>query len=166
MRRVAISLVLSFALLGAASGTPPRANGAARAAAPDFTLTDLDGKPVQLSALKGKVVLLDFWATWCPPCRAEIPHFIELYNSYKSQGLEVVGLSVREKPEVVRAFVKEKDIPYPVAITTGQQEKAYGGIQGIPTTFLIDKKGRIAGKYLGYHEKQEFEQKIKSLLAE
>ena len=160
-------LLISFLSAGLSLSAPQAARAEdARKPARDIALKGLDGKEIKISALKGKVVLLDFWATWCPPCRAEIPHFKELYDAYKSQGLEIVGLSVREKPDAVKAFVKQNGVQYPIGITSGKEEKAYGGIQGIPTTFLIDKKGRIAEKYLGYHEKKVFEDKIKSLLAE
>jgi cytochrome c biogenesis protein CcmG/thiol:disulfide interchange protein DsbE len=138
----------------------------ARAAAADFQLTDLNGKPLSLSSLKGKVVLLDFWATWCPPCRMELPHFKELYAAYKGKGLEMVGLSVGEQADTVKSFAKENNLTYAIALSAPKIEQAYGGIRGIPTTFLIDKQGRIAKKYVGYQEKAVFEQEIKKLLAE
>ena len=138
-----------------------------RAAAPDFQVPALDGKPIRLSALKGKVVLLDFWATWCPPCKAEIPHFIELQNAYGPKGAQVIGLSVdQEGEEVVRPFVQAEGINYPVAVVGPDLGQKYGGIRGIPTTFLIDKQGRIAKKYIGYQDKEVFESQIRALLAE
>lgn len=140
---------------------------AARPEAADFKLTDLNGNLLSLSALKGKVVLLDFWATWCPPCREEIPHFMELYSAYKGKGLEMVGLSVDQGgPAVVTQFAKENSISYPMAMADIRLTQAYGGIRGIPTTFLIDKTGRIAKKYVGYQDKKVFEREIQSLLAE
>ena len=156
----AVLAVLSFLLMGLADAAPQRK------AAPDFQLADLNGKPLQLSALRGKVVLLDFWATWCPPCRAELPHFKELYAAYRSKGLEMIGLSVGESAEVVKPFVQSNGIPYPIAIATAEVEQAYGGIRGIPTTFLIDKQGRIAQRYVGYQDKPVFERQIQALLAE
>ncbi len=138
----------------------------ARKPAADFQLADLDGNPVRLSALRGKVVLLDFWATWCPPCRAELPHFKELYAAYKGKGLEMIGLSAGEDPQTVKPFIQANRIAYPIAIATSEIEQAYGGIRGLPTTFLIDKQGRIARKYVGYQDKQIFEQEIQALLAE
>ena len=139
-----------------------------RQPAPDFNLKTLDGKSLQLSALKGKVVLLDFWATWCPPCRQEIPHFKELYTQYHSKGLEVIGVALDEGGEKdVAPFAQQNQINYPLS-ATGSQElaQAYGGIRGIPTTFLIDKQGRIAQKYIGYQDKEVFEKEIQALLAE
>ncbi len=160
MKRFWTGVFLSVFLMGAAGAAP------ARTAAPNFKLNDLNGKAIQLSALRGKVVLLDFWATWCPPCRAEIPYFIGFYKTYKGKGLEIIGLSVGEKPETVKQFVQSNGINYPIAITSGQIEQAYGGIRGIPTTFLIDKQGRIANKLIGYHDKEVFEKEIQALLAE
>ncbi len=138
-----------------------------RKVAADFRLTDLNGKPVELGALRGKVVLLDFWATWCPPCQAEIPHFKELYTTYKGRGLQVIGVALDQEGEkAVGPFVKENQINYPIALANSKVTRAYGGIRGIPTTFLIDKKGRIAKQFVGYQDKQIFEKEIQNLLAE
>jgi len=135
--------------------------------APAFTLQDLNGKNVSLSDFRGKVVVLDFWATWCPPCVKEIPHFIELYEQYKDKGLAMVGISLdREGVSVVKAFVQKYQIKYPILMTDGQVDKAFGGIPGIPTTFVIDSAGNIRQKYVGYREKAVFETEIKKLLPE
>ena len=139
-----------------------------RQAAPDFNLKTLDGQNLQLSAMKGKVVLLDFWATWCPPCREEIPHFKELYAQYRDKGLMVVGVALDEGGEKdVQPFAQQNQINYPLS-ATGAQElgQRYGGVRGIPTTFLIDKQGKIAQKYVGYQAKEVFEKEIQTLLAE
>ncbi len=153
----AVAILTSVGMAGAAEN---------REVAPDFRLTDLNGRPLELASYKGKVVLLDFWATWCPPCRMELPNFVELSHTYKSKGFEAIGLSVGEDPKTVKDFLASNGIDYTVAITNGKVEQAYGGIRGIPTTFLIDKKGRIAQKYVGYHDKQTFDKEIKKLLAE
>ncbi|MFH1881189.1 MAG: TlpA disulfide reductase family protein [Planctomycetota bacterium] len=135
--------------------------------APSFTLQDLKGNQISLSDFKGKVVILDFWATWCPPCVVEIPHFIELYEQYKAQGFAMVGISVdREGVSVVKSFARKYRINYPILMTDGQVDKAYGGIPGIPTTFVIDSAGNIRRKYVGYRDKAVFEADIKALLAE
>ncbi len=107
--------------------------------APAFTLTDLEGKLVSLSDFKKKAILLDFWATWCPPCVKEIPHFITLYEQYKDQGFEVVGISVdREGVEVVKSFAEQHRINYPILMSNQRVIQRYGGVPSIPTTFLIN----------------------------
>jgi cytochrome c biogenesis protein CcmG/thiol:disulfide interchange protein DsbE len=135
--------------------------------APSFTLQDLNGKPVSLSDFKGKVIILDFWATWCPPCVMEIPHFIELYEQYKDQGFAMVGISLDHQGiSVVKSFVRKYQVNYTILMTDGRVDKAYGGIPGIPTTFVIDAAGNIRQKYVGYRDKAVFEAEIKALLAE
>ena len=135
--------------------------------APAFTLQDLNGKDVSLADFRGKVVIIDFWATWCPPCVKEIPHFIELYEQYKDKGLAMLGISLdREGAGVVKAFVQKYQIKYPIMMTDGKVDKAFGPITSIPTTFLIDSAGNITKKYVGYNSKAVFEADIKTLLAE
>ncbi len=135
--------------------------------APSFALQDLNGKMVNLSDFKGKVVILDFWATWCPPCVIEIPHFIELYEQYKDQGFAMVGISLdRQGVSVVESFAQKHGVNYPILMNDGRTDKAYGGITYIPTTFVIDAAGNIRQKYVGYQDKAVFEADIKALLAE
>jgi len=118
--------------------------------APDFKLRTLDGQEIVLFKLKGKVILLDFWATWCGPCRESIPHLIQLYNTYQKNGLEVIGMNVdRGDIDTVRHFVKSLDIPYPITLTTQEVERGYR-VTGLPTTILVDKEGRIREKIAGY----------------
>jgi len=135
--------------------------------APDFELLDVNGKKVRLSDFKGKVIILNFWATWCPPCRAEIPGFIELYKKYKDKGVEIIGISLDEGGvRDVFPFMKEFGINYQVLIGNYKVTQDYGGIRGIPTTFVIDKKGNIRAKYVGYRPKEGFERDIIMLLNE
>ncbi|MDT8300295.1 MAG: TlpA disulfide reductase family protein [Sedimentisphaerales bacterium] len=133
--------------------------------APSFTLLDLNGKKVSLSDYKDKVVILDFWATWCPPCIKEIPHFIELYNEYKNQGLVIVGISVDQKGVgIVKSFNRKYKINYPILMADNQVSRNYGNITGIPTTFVIDQAGKIRRMYVGYRDKAVFEEDIKQFL--
>jgi len=132
-------------------------------AAPEFRLLSIDGRPVSLSDFHGKVVILDFWATWCPPCRREIPDFIALQSKYEGQGLQIVGVALDE-PDKVKGFAKSWGMNYPVLLGDDDIANLYGGISGIPTTFLIDRTGKIAGRYEGFRSKEEFETAIKQLL--
>jgi len=128
--------------------------------APDFTLTDIEGNQVSLSDFKGKVILLDFWATWCGPCKMEIPSFIELQNDYRDD-VVVLGVSLDQGgPAAVVPFAKKMKINYPIVYGDGKVVQAYGGIRGIPTTFVIDKEFKIQRKYVGYTDHKVFEQDI------
>jgi len=118
--------------------------------APDFTLKTLDNEDISLSGFKGKVVLLDFWATWCGPCRESIPHLVQLQKTYQEKGFQVIGLSVdKGDGNAVRKFVKSMDIPYPVAIAPEDVARNYG-VSSLPTTLLIDKQGKIRDKIIGF----------------
>ncbi len=133
--------------------------------APDFTLNDLDGNSFSLSETKGKVVVLDFWATWCPPCRKEIPDFVLLYKQYGKDGLMIVGVALdRGGAKAVRSFVEQNDVNYPIVLGNQRVSNLYGGISGIPTSFIIDRQGRIANKFVGFRSKEVFENAIKELL--
>jgi DsbE subfamily thiol:disulfide oxidoreductase len=135
------------------------------APAPAWTLKNLDGKAVSLSDFKGKVVILDFWATWCPPCRAEIPSFIELQKQYGNQGLAVIGLSLDESgATAVKKFVDKTGMNYTVVMADQAVAKAYGGVEAIPTTFVIDRQGHIINRHVGLTDRAEFEKEIKPLL--
>ncbi len=133
--------------------------------APNFTLTDLSGQKLDLADYKGKVVLLDFWATWCGPCRIEIPGFVQLQNHYRDQGFTVIGVSMDDGPEPVRDFYKEYKMNYRVAMGNEKLGEIFGGILGLPTTFLIGRDGRIYAKHVGATDISVFEDEIKRLLA-
>jgi peroxiredoxin len=133
--------------------------------AADFTLKDAAGKTVQLSDYKGKVVLLDFFATWCGPCKIEIPWFIEMERKYKDRGFSVLGVSMDDEGwEVVKPFLQELSVNYRVIIGNDFTAQAYGGVEALPTTFLIDREGRIAATHVGLAGRKEFEDGIENLL--
>ncbi|MFH1783814.1 MAG: TlpA disulfide reductase family protein [bacterium] len=135
--------------------------------APDFTLEDLEGNEITLSELRGAVIILDFWATWCPPCRDEIPGFIKLYDKYNEKGLEIIGISVDKGSDgQLIKFAEEWNMNYPIVRSTNDVNKAYGGIRAIPTTFIIDKKGKIRNKHIGFASYETFEEEVLELLNE
>jgi len=157
-RMIAAGLVLTFITT---AGACTQSQGKA----PNFSLKTADGKTVELAKQKGKVVVVNFWATWCGPCRAEIPGFIEMYERYKSKGLEIIGVSLDQDGwNVVKPYVERMKVTYPVVVGDGALADAYGGIEAIPTTFIVDKNGNILNRHLGYLSKQAFEKIIKDLL--
>jgi len=135
-----------------------------RKPAPDFTLPNIDGRQLQLSSYRGKVVLLDFWATWCVPCREEIPHFVELQQKYGGQGLQIIGVSMDDSPDPVHPFYQQFHMNYPVVKGTAETGSAYGGVLGLPIAFLIDREGLIYAKHIGATDSAVFEKEIVSLL--
>src|SRR5579864_1459521 len=135
-----------------------------RSLAPDFSLPDLAGQTLDLSSYRGKVILLDFWATWCDPCREEIPQFIELQNKYGGQGLQIIGVSMDDGPERVRDFYQRFKINYPVVMGNAKIGELYGGVLGLPIAFVIARDGRIFAKHVGATGISVFEKEILMLL--
>ena len=167
---VAVGIAVSLVLGGCNSSKSVRAASTMpdkdRKPAPEFELKDADGKTVRLSDYKGKVVLLDFWATWCGPCKIEIPWFIDFERKYKDQGFAVIGVSMDEEGwTVVKPFVSELAINYRILQGSDATAQLYGGVEALPTTFLIDRDGRIAATHVGLAGKDDFEDGIKLLMA-
>jgi thiol-disulfide isomerase/thioredoxin len=131
--------------------------------APDFKLTALDGKPIILAALQGKVVLLNFWATWCGPCRAEIPDLVALQERYKGR-LQIIGLNVDDEEADIQQYVQETGINYPVAMTSNDVRVQFGGIPALPTSFVLDTEGRVVQKHVGLWNPAVYETEIRALL--
>jgi peroxiredoxin len=163
--------IAAVVFLGSCSGkTPTHASTSAksdnRKLAPDFTLTDANGNSVKLSDYRGKVVLLNFWATWCGPCALEIPWFVEFQQQYKSKGLEVIGISMDEDGwKVVKPYIQERKVNYRVLLGNDTVSQLYGGVESLPTTFIIDRDGKFAfSPHVGLAEKNEYLSEIQSLL--
>ena len=137
-----------------------------RTAAPDFTRIDLDGKPLQLRAFRGKVVLLDYWATWCAPCKVEVPHLVEFQKKYGPQGLQIIGISMDDNPAPVKIFAREFGMNYPIVLGNAKLAEAYGGVLGLPVAFLIDRDGRTVKRLDGDVQLQGLEKEIVKLIRE
>jgi thiol-disulfide isomerase/thioredoxin len=175
-KRWAVAAVLALGLAAVAisnnSGlsTTGEAAGAcdpgAKPANLNFTLKDVNGAPVNLASFKGKVILLDFWATWCGPCKIEIPWFIEFQNKYKDKGLVVVGISSDDTIDKLKPFVTANKMNYVVLQGLGRDDvhDAFGPIWGLPTTYLIGRDGKLCRKHMGLAPKEQFEKEILGLL--
>lgn len=159
---VAVALGIYFFAHSPSRGGQPRVT--AGALAPDFSLPTLTGGKLELSTYRGKVVLLDFWATWCDPCREEIPRFVDLQNKYGSQGLQIIGVSMDDDPAPVRDFYQHFKMNYPVVMGNAKVGEAYGGVLGLPIAFLIGRDGRIYSKHIGATDISLFEKEIAGLL--
>lgn len=156
------AVLSSGSLSEAAPSLLPAVN---RSAAPAFTLKDSNGREVRLSDLKGKVVLLNFWATWCGPCKAEIPWFTEFQKKQGSAGLVVLGVSMDEEGwQAVRPYMQKMAMGYRVVVGDERVATQYGGIDSLPQTLLIDRQGRIAVRHVGLTSKSTFEADIAQLL--
>ena len=136
------------------------------AAAPDFTRTDFSGVPVHLADYRGKVVLLNFWASWCGPCLEEMPRFSVWQRAYAAAGLQVIGVSMDDAATPAKRILVHHPVDYPVVLGDAKLGETYGGVLGLPLTFLIDRNGHIAARYRGGANLAQMEQEIKSLLVE
>lgn len=136
-----------------------------RKMAPDFELKDASGKIVKLSDFRGKVVLLDFWATWCGPCAIEIPWFVDFQRRFKDRGFEVLGISMDDDGwKAISPYITEKKINYRIVLGDDKTGDQYGGVEALPTTFVIDREGRIASAHVGLTGRKDFEDAIEKLL--
>ena len=131
---------------------------------PDFSLPQLDGQMLQLSSYRGRVVVLDFWATWCDPCREETPYLVQLQQKYGDRGLQIIGISMDDGPEPVRGFYQQFHMNYPVVMGTAKTGELYGGVLGLPITFFVDREGKIQSKKIGAQSAEALEREIKKLL--
>ncbi|HSR08786.1 MAG TPA: TlpA disulfide reductase family protein [Bryobacteraceae bacterium] len=161
------SLLLISGLAVGCSSAPKAQQHLDRKPAANFTLADASGAKVALADYKGKVVLLNFWATWCGPCKVEIPWFIEFNKTYKDRGLAVVGVSLDDDGwKSVKPYLAEKKIDYTVVVGNDAVSKSYGDVESLPTTFIIDQDGRIAFTHTGLVSKDTYEKEIQSLLGD
>jgi cytochrome c biogenesis protein CcmG/thiol:disulfide interchange protein DsbE len=145
--------------------SPAFAGGGTIRVAPDFTRTDLAGKALSLRRYRGKVLLLNFWATWCAPCLMEIPTFEAWQSTYGAAGLQIVGVSMDDDSAPVKRAYEKYHMNYPVAMGDAQLAESFGGVLGLPLSYLIDPDGRVVGRYQGELDLAQLESKIKSLLS-
>jgi cytochrome c biogenesis protein CcmG/thiol:disulfide interchange protein DsbE len=149
-------------------GLPSFCDGKQKPAQLGFTVRDMNGRDVRMSDYKGKVILVNFWATWCGPCKHEIPAFVDLFNAYKDKGFVVLGISTDDTPEQLKKFAQQMKMSYPVLVGSDREDiidDAYGPMWGIPVSFLIAKDGTICHKYMGLVTKEQLERELKALLA-
>lgn len=165
------ALSVAIALAGCSRSQEPGVEAASlkpeskRNAAPSFSLKDSNGASVSLAEYKGKVVLLNFWATWCGPCKMEIPWFIEFEQQFKDRGFAVIGVSMDEDGwDIVRPYLQEKKINYRILLGNDQIATLYGGVESLPTTFLLDRDGKIAATHVGLVSKSDYKNEIIQLL--
>jgi cytochrome c biogenesis protein CcmG/thiol:disulfide interchange protein DsbE len=181
-RRQAAERMLAAASRGelvvdAASGEGKYESPLAGKAAPDFALEDLSGKKVSLSSYKGKAVLVNFWATWCAPCKIETPWLVELRNQYAPQGFEILGISTEgddlqkddkagwaKDRSAIAGFVQKMKVPYPMLMDGDSISRPYGGLDSLPTSFFVDRKGTVVAAQLGLTSKDDIESNIKKAL--
>ena len=173
IRRGLSATAMFCLMLAACSSSPERTAAAAvkspkdRRAAPEFALKDVNGTTVRLSDYRGKVVLLNFWATWCPPCKVEIPWFMEFEQMNKDRGFAVVGIAMDEEGwDVVRPFLAQLRVNYRTLKGNDMIAQLYGGVDALPTNFLIDRQGKVAAVHIGLVSKSIYQDEIQELLTD
>jgi peroxiredoxin len=171
-RYFAPALLIPWLLISACTDSPERVSAAQSKptrsnikAAPEFALKDSDGRTVKLSEYKGKVVLLNFWATWCGPCKVEIPWFIQFEQQYKDRGFAVLGVAMDEEGwSVVRPYITDRKMNYRILLGDDAVAQSYGGVDSLPTSFIINREGKIAARHVGLVAKSDYEDEIKDIL--
>ncbi len=170
LRKIAIVLAAAGLLAAIYVGTHHRArvvpavSGRELAAAPHLKMIDLEGRSIETASYQGRVVLINFWAAWCTPCAEEIPQFVALQDKYGGQGFQIIGISMDDKEGALRDFYRKYKMNYPVIIGNQNIAQEYGGILGLPTSFLIGRDGRIRSKTSGLADFPKLDQEITSLL--
>ncbi|ABF42927.1 Thioredoxin-like protein [Candidatus Koribacter versatilis Ellin345] len=173
MTRKIILVVIVFAVAGVifwqnrgSKSAAPGQPAASKTTGPQFTVTDLNGKTIDSASLRGKVVLVDFWATWCVPCEGEIPHLIEWQDKHANDGFQVVGLSMDDTAGPVKTYVEKKKMQYPVAMADDKTIAAFGGVLGLPVNFIIGRDGRLIARHAGVTDINVLQQEVERALAE
>jgi|LSQX01.1.fsa_nt_gb peroxiredoxin len=156
MKKILLLVVMMFVLISCSKAEVSQA--------PDFSLQNMENKTVKLSDYKKKIVIINFWATWCPPCRAELPDFVKFYDEYNSKGVEIIGIAVNSRNADIKSVIEQYKIKYPICISDKKVEAAYGGIRGVPTTFIIDKTGKIVLNRVGMIKEKELVDIVRRLL--
>lgn len=172
MKRITapFAVLMAALMVFAASLTFSAQASAAPPPAPAFSGVTVDGKPFSSSSLKGKAYIVNFFATWCPPCRSEIPDMVQIQRAWQSKGFTFIGIAVNEKVPNVKNFMRQNGMTWPVMMATPELIRAFngyidGGITGIPTTFVVDASGRVTGVIVGPRSKAEFDQIIRTALS-
>lgn len=163
---IVISLMLVFGIQKTRHGSPQGAGSLQGRPAPDFSLASLDGNTLKLSDFHGKAVLLNFWATWCEPCKIEMPWFVELQKKYGPQGLQILGVAMDDaSPKEIADFAKKMGVNYPIMIGKEAVGDQYGGLPYLPSTFYIDRDGKVVDRVYGLVSRSEIEADIQKALA-
>lgn len=158
-------LIIAALISGCMPRTRNKIDTIVNAQAKDFSLLSIENKTVTLADFKDKIVILNFWATWCPPCQKEIPDFISFYEKYRDKGVAIVGIAIDEEGvNVVKPFAEKHKMNYPVLIGNENIIADYGAMVSVPTSFLIDKSGKVYKKYSGYHSIDDYQKDVDSLL--
>ena len=161
-KRLLLVVLLAVFILGCSKGDSGQGLSGG---APDFTLPAVDGSMVSMSDYSGKVILVDFWATWCPPCQEMIPVLSKLHKKYSEKGLVILGVSLdKDGLGVLGTFVHENMIPYKVVMGDNRISNAFGGVSSIPTLYMVDREGRLVRKLTGYHSYDQLEEQVKKYL--